>query len=117
MTHCCKRQLTSRLFDFVADGEVDIFTFKAEIFAKKAEVSCATPTASNNQVKYPKNSHGKKPLLNLVMGKSIRLTDEERTKVKLRKRISHFKKIIRGLKRYAYCHHLRPKLLLLFKHT
>lgn len=50
MTYYCKRQLTSRLFNFIADGRVDIFTLKDGIFAKKIEASCAILTASNDQV-------------------------------------------------------------------
>lgn len=45
MTYYCKWRLTISLFDFIADGGLDIIAFGIETSAKRVEVSCAASVA------------------------------------------------------------------------
>lgn len=50
--------LTTRIFDLITAGGVDIVASGAGIFAKRAEVSCSGPTVSKDQEKNPRSSRG-----------------------------------------------------------
>lgn len=52
-------RLTTRVFDHIATGRVDIVAFGAGMSAKRAEASCSSPAVSKNQKKNPGNSRGK----------------------------------------------------------
>ncbi len=54
-----KWRLTTRIFDLIAVGGVDIVASTAGMFAKRAEASCSGPAISKNQEKNLGNSQGK----------------------------------------------------------
>lgn len=59
MTHYCKQYLTTRLFDFGADSELDIVVFKVGTFAKRVKMSCVILVVFKDPINRPWNSKGK----------------------------------------------------------
>lgn len=57
---CYKQRLTLRLFDFFANDGVDIIAFGAWTFAKRVEVSCASPVTFKDPMNRPGSSQSNK---------------------------------------------------------
>lgn len=52
-------RLTTRVFDLVAVGGVDIVASGTGMFAERAEASCTGPAVSKDQEKHPGSSRSK----------------------------------------------------------
>lgn len=57
-----------------------------------------------------------KTLFSFIIGKNVWLSNKKKVKVKLGRKISFLKAIIKILKRYVYYYYFKPEFLLFFKY-